>query len=51
MCDEHDSDIGHNVEVQKAVCDEQTLTYTTVIVGTTPQGKDRWKKIKQMTRD
>ena len=51
MCDELNSDIGHNVEVQKAVCGEQTLTYTNVIVDTTQQGKERWKKIKQTARD
>ncbi len=51
MCDELNSDIGHNVEIQKAVCDEQTLSYTDVIVDSTQQGKDRWKKIKRTAKD
>ncbi len=51
MCDELDSDIGHNVETQKAVCVKQSLTYTAVIMTTTPEGKDKWKKIKQAARD
>ena len=51
MCEELDSDIGHNVELQKAVCVEQSLTYATVILDTTSSGKDKWRKIKQTARD
>ena len=51
MCEEIDSDIGHNVELQRAVCNEQSLNYTNVILDTTNTGKDRWKKIKQTARD
>ena len=51
MCEELDSDIGHNVELQRAVCDEQTLNYTNVILDTTNSGKERWTKIKQTARD
>ena len=46
MCEELDSDIGHNIELQKAVCVEQSLTYATVILNTTNSGKDKWRKIK-----
>ena len=51
MCEELDSNIGHNVELQKLVCKEQSLTYTTVILNTTNSGKERWRKIKQTARD
>ncbi len=51
MYNKLNSDIGHNVELQRAVCDEQSLTYTNVIIDTTSQGKDRLKKVKQTAKD
>ncbi len=51
MCEELDSGIGHNVELQREVYDKQTLNYTNVILDTTNSGKERWKKIKQTVRD
>ena len=51
MCEELNSDIGNNVELQKLVCEEQSLTYATVILNTTNDGKEKWRKIKQTARD
>ncbi len=51
MCDKLDSDIGHNVETQKAVCVKQSLTYAVVLINMTTQGKERSSKIKQTARD
>ncbi len=51
MCNELNSNIGHNVETQKAVCDEQSLTYSTVLIDTTARGKEKWNKIKQTARE
>ena len=51
MCEELDSDIGNNVKLQKLVCEEQSLTYVTVILNTTNDGKEKWQKIKQTARD
>ncbi len=51
MCDKLKSNIGYNVELQKAVCKEQSLTCTTVILDTTNPSKGRWQKIKQTARN
>ncbi len=51
MCDELNSDIGHNVELQKAVWDEQSVVYTNILINTTNQGKAKWKKIKDAARE
>ncbi len=47
MCNEINSDIDYNAELQRAVRHEQLLTYMNVIVDAKPQGKGRWEKIKQ----
>ncbi len=46
MCDDLKSDIGHNVELQKAVYKEQSLQYSAVLLDTTNSGKEKWQKIK-----
>ncbi len=51
MCKELNRDIGHHVELQKAVCEEQSLTYTTVILYTTNLSNERWQKIEQTARN
>ncbi len=51
MCEELKSDIGHKTELQKLVCEEQSLTYATVILNTMTSDKERWRKSKQTVRD
>ncbi len=51
MCEELDSNIRHNVKLQKSVCEEQSLKYGTVILDTTNSGKERGQKIKQTARN
>ncbi len=51
MCDKLESDNGHNVELQKAVCDEQLVTHSTALIDTSPSGREKWRKIKQTARE
>ncbi len=51
MCDKLESNVGHNVELQKVVCKEQLLQYSTVLLDATNSGKENWQKIKQTARD
>ncbi len=51
MCNELNSDIGHNADLQKAVCDEQSVRYTNMITNSTNPGKAKWQKIRQTTRN
>ncbi len=51
MCNELNSNIGHNVKLQKTICNEQTARYMDMIADTSTSGKAKWKKIKQTARE
>ena len=51
MCNELNSNIRHNVELQRVVCYEQTLHYINIITDASTLGKAKWKKTKQRARE
>ncbi len=46
MCEELDSNIRHNIDLQKGGCDEQQLRNMDMLGETSIDNKAKWKKIK-----